>query len=360
MSYRYLYSTFLFILLIVASESYGLFSRASKNPDRGKLLESEQNTIDIFKKNANSVVYVANIRLARRHFFDHIKTQVPAGAGSGIVWDKKGHIVTNYHVVRGGDQFVISFHNDKKEYSAVIQGVAQKKDIAVLKLKTVPPNITPITLGSSKKLIVGQKALALGNPFGLDHSISAGIISALGRKIQGIGGVTIEDMIQTDSSINPGNSGGPLLDSQGRIIGVNTMIFSRSGGSAGVGFAVPIDTVRRIVPQIIEHGEVIRPGLGIILLEDKYKRYFDFKEGVIVKVVDPKQPAYAAGLRGITKDRQGRYYLGDIILAIEGNKVNSYDEIYHVLDKKKVGDVVTVEILRDKKKRQIRIPLIRL
>ena len=356
----YLYSSLLFILLIVSSESYGLFSTTSRNPDAAELLESEKNTIGVFKTNAPSVVYVANIRLAQRHFFDHIKTQVPAGAGSGIVWDKEGHIVTNYHVVHEGDKFVITFHNDKTEYPAVIRGVAPRKDIAVLKLQKVPKNITPITLGTSKDLIVGQKALALGNPFGLDHSISAGIISALGRKIQGIGGVTIEDMIQTDSSINPGNSGGPLLNSQGRIIGLNTMIFSRSGGSAGVGFAVPIDTVKRIVPQIIQHGEVIRPGLGIVLLEDRYQRYFDVKKGVIVKVVDPKQPAYTAGLRGITKDRRGRYYLGDVILSIEGEEVNNYDEIYHVLDKKKVGDVVSVDVLREGKKRQIRIQLIKL
>ena len=216
-------------------------------------------------------------------------------------------------------------------------------------------------IGKSKDLIVGQKAMALGNPFGLDHSISSGIISALGRKMSGVGGVTIEDMIQTDSAINPGNSGGPLIDSSGKVIGVNTMILSSSGGNAGVGFAVPIDTVGRIVPQIIQHGEVIRPGLGIALLEERFRSYFlNVKEGVIVKYVDPRHPAHAAGLRGITKDRRGRYYLGDVILSIDGQKTANYDDIYHILDKKKVGDRVTVTVSRDKKVMDIQTRLIKL
>ncbi len=359
MRFRFFY--FFVLIIIFTFQGHGFFSSfSSKAEDSSGLLESEKNTIQIFKKNASSIVHVSNIQLARRSFFDHIKKKVPAGAGSGLVWDKKGHIVTNYHVVRGGDKFIITFHNDKTEYPAVIQGVAPRKDIAVLKLQKIPKMITPVTIGNSQKLIVGQKALALGNPFGLDHSISAGIISALGRKIQGIGGVTIEDMIQTDSSINPGNSGGPLLDSQGRVIGVNTMIFSRSGGSAGVGFAVPIDTIKRIVPQIIKDGKVIRPGLGIVLLEDYYQNYFDVQEGVIVKFVDPKHPPYKAGLKGITKDRRGRYYLGDVILSIDGQKVNNYDEIYHVLDKKKVDDVVKVQVRREGKNRQLSIKLIKL
>ena len=289
--------------------------------------------------------------------------EVPTGAGSGFVWDKAGHIVTNYHVVAKGSRFMISFHKDKKQYPATIVGVESRKDIAVLKLQELPPNLVPVTMGNSRNLIVGQKAMALGNPFGLDHSISSGIISALGRKMEGIGGVTIEDMIQTDSSINPGNSGGPLLDSGGRVIGVNTMILSRSGTSAGVGFAVPVDTVKRIVPQIIQHGEVIRPGLGIILLEQHYRGYFEnIKEGVIVKYVDPKSPAHAAGLRGLTKDNRRRYYLGDVILSIDGEKVANYDDIYHILDKKKVGDTVTVTVRRGEESgtRDIRTQLVKL
>lgn len=310
------------------------------------LLASERNTIGIFQRNVRSVVNVSNIRLARRGLFDQ-EAQVPAGTGSGWVWDREGHIVTNFHVVAGGDRFLVTFHKDKTQYPAVVRGTAPMKDIAVLKLEALPPGgLAPAAVGRSGGLVVGQKAMALGNPFGLDHSISAGIISALGRKMTGVGGVTIEDMIQTDTSINVGNSGGPLLDSSGRVIGVNTMILSRSGASSGVGFAVPIDTVGRIVPQLIEHGEVVRPGLGIVLLGERFRDFFDVKEGVIVKHVDPEHPAHAAGMKGITQDRRGRYYLGDVILSIDGQKVGSYDDIYHVLDKKKVGDAVSVEVRR--------------
>ena len=325
------------------------------------LIASERNTIDIFQRNVRSVVNVSNIRSGRGGLFDQ-RAQVPAGTGSGWVWDRKGHIVTNYHVVAGGDRFLVTFHKDKTQYPAVVRGSAPRKDIAVLKLETLPPGLAPATVGASKGLAVGQKAMALGNPFGLDHSISAGIISALGRKMIGVGGVTIEDMIQTDTSINVGNSGGPLLDSAGRVIGVNTMILSRSGTSSGVGFAVPVDTVRRIVPQIIEHGEVVRPGLGIVLLEEHHKDFFDVKEGVAVRYVDPKHPAHAAGMQGITKDRRGRYYLGDVILSIDGQTVASYDDIYHVLDKKKVGDEVAVVVRRggEGRTRTIRSRLIKL
>ena len=330
--------------------------------DAKLLLENEKNTIQVYRSNALSVVYVSNVRVATKgSLFDRVREEVPRGAGSGIVWDTKGHILTNYHVVAGGNKFVITFHKDKKEYPAVIQGVGPRKDIAILKLQELPPKLTPVKLGNSGNLIVGQKAMALGNPFGLDHSISAGIISALGRKMKGIGGVTIENMIQTDTAINPGNSGGPLLDSQGRLIGVNTVIFSASGGHDGVGFAVPVDTVKRIVPQLIEHGEVVRPGLGIVLLEEYYKSYFNnVKEGVIVKYVDPKHPAHAAGIRGITRDRRGRYYLGDVILAIDKQTVSNYDDIYHVLDKKKVGDVVSVRLKNDKGMRNISTRLVKL
>ena len=336
-----------FLLLMSPWGAYPL----SMEREAQDLLESEKNTIQVYRNNAASVVYVSNIRLARRGFFGPLKMENPTGAGSGFVWDKKGHIVTNYHVVAGGGAFVIKFHGDKKEYPAEVRGTAPRKDLAVLKLQELPPKLVPISVGHSDGLIVGQKATALGNPFGLDHTITAGIVSGLGRKMQGIGGVTIENMIQTDASINPGNSGGPLLDSSGRVIGVNTMILSKSGSSAGVGFAVPVDTVKRIVPQIIEHGEVARAGLGIIL-EERFsiKRYFGVKEGVIVRFVDPKSPAHGAGMMGITTDDRGRYFLGDVILAIDGQKTADYDDVYHVLDKKKVGDVATVTVRRGEEK----------
>ncbi len=329
-----------------------------KEVESSRLLDSEKNTIGVFQRNVNSVVNVSNMRIARSGWWFHSEElEVPAGAGSGFVWDKDGHIVTNFHVIQGGDSFVVSFHKDKETYEAEVVGAYPQKDIAVLKLKQKPKKLYPVTPGTSKSLLVGQKAMAIGNPFGLDHTITSGIISATGRKIQGIGGVHITGMIQTDCSINPGNSGGPLYDSQGNVIGMNTMIFSASGSSAGVSFSVPIDTIKSIVPQIIKHGKVKRPGLGIGLLEERLKHYFGIEKGIVVKYVDPKSPAAKAGLEGMQKDRRGRYILGDILLEIDGQEVNNYDEIFNVLDKYSVGDQVTIQFMRGDEKKRTKIKL---
>ncbi len=322
------------------------------------LLEDEKNTISLFQKNVKSVVNVSNMRIARSGWWFHSEEmEVPAGAGSGFVWDDKGHIVTNYHVIANGDSFVVSFHKDKETYDATVVGTYPQKDIAVLKLKKRPKTLSPITPGTSKDLLVGQKAVAIGNPFGLDHTMTSGIISATGRKIRGVANVTINGMIQTDCSINPGNSGGPLYDSQGKVIGMNTMIYSASGSSAGVGFSVPIDTIKSIVPQIIKYGKVKRPGLGIGLLEEGYRNHFGIEKGIVVRYVDPKSPASRAGLEGIKRDRRGRYMLGDIILKIDDHEVNNYDEIFNVLDNYKVGDEVTITYLRgdDEKKTKLKL-----
>ncbi len=317
--------------------------------EAANLLESEKNTISIFKNSVDTVVNVSNIQIARRGFFDMDPTEVPAGAGTGFVWDTNGHIVTNYHVIRGGDKFVVNFHNDPKQYEAEVVGSEPRKDIAVLKVKNIPSKFKPLQIGTSGNLSVGQKALAIGNPFGLDHTLTQGIISALERKIEGIGGVKIHGMIQTDCSINPGNSGGPLIDSKGQLIGMNTMIFSASGSSAGVGFAVPVDTIKRIVPDLIKYGKVNRPGLGIALLEDNYKAYFNVEKGLVIKYVDPSSPAGKLGLKGMTRDPRGRYYLGDILLKLDGKEVNTYDDIYNLLENYKIGQEVTITYLRDKK-----------
>jgi S1-C subfamily serine protease len=205
--------------------------------------------------------------------------------------------------------------------------------------------------------MVGQMTLALGNPFGLDHSISRGIISALGRKIQGIGGVKIHDMIQTDAAINRGNSGGPLLNSKGELIGMNTMIFSTTGSSAGLGFAVPVDTISRFVPQLIEHGKIIRPGLGIGILEDEVAQRYLGDKGAAISYIDPDGAAALAGLKGMMRDEFGRIYLGDIITKIGKTEVTSLDDIYHALDDHKIGDDVKVEYLRDGKKRSAQVTL---
>jgi S1-C subfamily serine protease len=278
------------------------------------------------------------------------EVEIPQGAGSGFVYDSAGHIITNFHVVQGGSSFVVTFHNDPKQYKAKIVGVAPEKDIAVLKLENLPPKLSPIVFGTSKELMVGQYSFAIGSPFGLDYTLTSGVISALGRKIDGIGGVKINDMIQTDAAINMGNSGGPLLDSSGQLIGMNTVIFSTSGSSAGLGFAVPADTIKAIVPQLIQHGKVIRPGLGIgIAPESMKRRILGEDKGIIVSYVDEKGSAAQAGIRGMTQDQYGRTYLGDIIINVDAQDVNNLDDIYQVLDKRKIGDEIIIKYRREGK-----------
>jgi S1-C subfamily serine protease len=335
------------------------FSREETlNRDMGRLLENEKNTINIFREGVKSVVNVSNVKYARTSWFSSNVSEIPFGVGSGFVWDSKGHIVTNYHVIMEGDSFLISFHGDKKQYKAELVGAEPKQDIAVLKLKEMPKKLYSIKVGQSNDLLVGQKTLAIGNPFGLDHTITQGIVSALGRKIPGIGDVTIHGMIQTDSSINPGNSGGPLIDSTGELIGMNTIIYSKSGSSSGVGFAVPVDSIKRIVPQLIKHGKVIRPGLGVGILPEYHKSRFGVEEGLVVTFVDEDSGAFKAGLRGIQQDRRGRYYLGDVIIAVDGKKVANFDDIYHALNKYKVGDEVEVTYLhKGEKKKKAKVKL---
>jgi len=230
-------------------------------------------------------------------------------------------------------------------------------DIAILKLKQLPANLKPIELASSSQLQVGQKAIAIGNPFGLDHTLTTGIISALGRSIRGAGGIKIRDMIQTDASINPGNSGGPLLDSGGRIIGMNTVIYSNSGSSAGVGFAIPSDTISTTVPQLIKYGKVVRPVLGIVILSDSYKQRFGITSGIVIQQVMAGGPAAASGLRGL-QEQNYRLYLGDIITHLDGKAVNSLTELYYILNEYKPGDKVKLKLLRGgNKKAEVELTL---
>jgi S1-C subfamily serine protease len=321
-----------------------------------ELLPVETKTIEIYRKVVPSTVNVSNIKLARNFFYGEV--EVPQGAGSGFVWDNQGHIVTNFHVIQGGNSFVVTFHNDHKQYKAKIIGTAPEKDIAVLKLEERPAKLLPISLGASKDLQVGQYSFAIGSPFGLDYTLTTGVVSALGRKIDGVGGVKITDMIQTDAAINMGNSGGPLLNSAAELIGMNTVIFSTSGSSAGLGFAVPADTIKMIVPQLILHGKVIRPGLGIGIAPDSMKqRMIQQTKGIIISHVDEKGGAAHAGLRGMTQDQFGRIYLGDIILSIDGQEVNNLDDIYQVLEKKKIGDTVQVKYRREGKNLAAKIKL---
>ncbi len=327
----------------------------AKNLEMTRLLEDEKNSIEIYKKTVSAVVNVSNIQVAKSWLYGTV--EVPAGAGSGFVWDNDGHIVTNYHVVERGDQFNINFLNDEKAYKAKVVGVEPKKDIAVLKLLEKPKSLTPVVTGSSASLMVGQKTIAIGNPFALDHTMTAGIVSATDRKILGIGGVKIHGMIQTDAAINPGNSGGPLLNSSGEVIGMNTMIFSQSGSSAGLGFAVPVDTIKQIVPQLIQHGKVIRPGLGIGVIPDDVKARFVGDKGLAISYIDEKGPAGKAGLQGIRQDRFGNMYLGDVILTVDNNEVNNIDDVYQLMEKYKIGDTVTVKYMRKGKTATVKVKL---
>jgi S1-C subfamily serine protease len=319
------------------------------------LLESERNTIDVFRSAGPSVVFVTNNAL-RRDFFNRDVTEVPQGNGSGFLWDSLGHVVTNFHVIEGGQTFSVTLP-DGTTRDAQVVGFEPRKDIAVLRFDTKGLDLRALPVGSSNSLVVGQKVLAIGNPFGLDRTLTTGIISALGRDLPTKGGFVIEDVIQTDASINPGNSGGPLIDSAGRVIGVNTAIYSPSGTSAGIGFAIPIDAVARIVPQLIRFGQVRRAGLGVTIVPDHIARVWGF-EGVMVRDVASGSEAARAGLRRIQVDRRGNLLAVDIIQAIDERPIRGFADLANALDAHEPGDRVRVTILRDgKEKRVLRMRL---
>ena len=322
-------------------------------------LENERNTIEIYQNAVKSVVNISKIKKVRRRsfLFGDYSSELVEGEGSGFVWSKEGYVVTNFHVVKGGGKFLISFNKNAKKYEAKLLGVEPSKDIAVLKLLELPEKIFPIKKGNSNTLDVGQKALAIGSPFGMDNTITEGIISALGRSIQGVSGVKIFNMIQTDCSINPGNSGGPLFDSRGEVIGMNTVIYSNSGSSAGIGFAVPFSAINRVVPQIIKHGRVKRAGLGIRPLDPYYSKQFGIKKGVAIQYIAPNSPADKAGLQDMREDFKRNIHLGDIIIAIDGKKTNTFDELFNFIFNYNIGDIVEITYLRKGKKNTVKVKL---
>ncbi len=327
-------------------------------PARGqqpRLLEDESNTIEVVRRTKNSVVFVTNIQLVRDSFFSN-EEAVPRGSGSGFVWDDRGHIVTNFHVIEDGDIFNVALPGGEQRRARLV-GREPNKDIAVLRVEGDLAGLFPVSPGVSRDLQVGQKVIAIGNPFGFDHTVTTGIVSALGRSMPGAGGVTIRDMIQTDASINPGNSGGPLLDSSGSLIGMNTLIISPSGASSGIGFAVPVDTIRKIVPEIIRNGKVVHPGLGVSLMSDPYARRAGV-EGVAILEVPRGSGAARAGLEGLRRDRYGRLFLGDVVVAVDGAKVTSYDDLYTALEERRIGDAVTLTVKREDKERPVRLVLV--
>ena len=330
---------------------------------RGDLMELEKTTIDIFKASSPSVVHITTLALEQNPLTDDVES-IPQGTGSGFVWDENGHIVTNFHVIRNAGAAKVSMA-DQSVYDARLVGTFADKDIAVLHVDAPKSKLHPILVGSSHDLQVGQSAFAIGNPYGLDHTITRGIVSALGRQIKSVRGNLIKNVIQTDAAINPGNSGGPLLDSAGRLIGINTAIYSPSGSSIGIGFAIPVDEVNRVVPQLIRSGKVVRPALGIYPAEDQTNAKLlsvlgsqnntENREGLVFYDVKPGSGAQKARLQPLR--RRNRLITGDIIVAVDGKAIKSESDLYSVMDEHKVGDQVSVTIIRDGEKQDVPVTL---
>lgn len=323
---------------------------------RGDLAADEKSTIELFERSRDSVVYISTSERIM-DFWSRNILSIPRGTGSGFIWDDKGHVVTNYHVIAGASEARIRL-SDGKEYKASLVGASPMHDLAVLKIGAgFKGHFLPV--GTSHNLKVGQKTFAIGNPFGLDWTLTTGIVSALDRSLTEESGSVIEHLIQTDAAVNPGNSGGPLLDSAGRLIGVNTAIYSPSGASAGVGFAVPVDTVNRVVPQLIGQGKYVRPSLGVEIdqdINDAVTSQLGVK-GIVVLKVHPGSPAEKAGLKGITVNRDRSYVLGDVITAVQGKQVDTIAKLLARLDDFQVGQPIKITILRNEVELEVNISL---
>lgn len=327
--------------------------------EQKQLIESEKNSIKVFKEASPMVVSVDSTQ--RVHdFFSMSSHEVPAGSGSGFVWDNQGHVVTNFHVIRNAQRRSTKISvttKDGQELSAEIVGVEPKKDIAVLRVPKLAQKFNGFStkVSNSKQLQVGQKVLAIGNPFGFEHTLTQGVVSATNRSMPSVlHDIKIRNMIQTDASINPGNSGGPLIDSSGRLIGMNTAIISGSGSSSGVGFAVPSNTIKRVVKQIIQYGEVVQPGIGIEPLDSfqmqMLSRYgHNVKKGVVIKAVVPGSPAEKMGLKGLEIDRRHGVKLGDVITHVDQKPVDTFDDLYYELSEKTIGEKVELSFIRNQK-----------
>ncbi len=318
---------------------------------RGDLSELEKSRIAVYKQTRPSVVHITTLSAAPGPYGFRSQRVAATGTGSGFVWDKGGHVVTNYHVVAGAEALRVTLA-DQKTYKATVVGTAPDKDMAVVRIEAPQDKLVPILVGTSDDLQVGQTVYAIGNPFGLDQTLTTGVVSALGREILSREeDRPIKGAIQTDAAINPGNSGGPLLDSAGRLIGVNTAIYSKSGSSSGIGFAIPVDEVRRVVPELIKHGRITRPGLGLEFLPDQIAASARLK-GAVIREVKPDGPAEKAGLRGLYRDDEGNIRVGDVVTGIDGQEVQKAKDVFDVLAKHKVGDTVRVEVLRDRSRKE--------
>ena len=339
------------------------------------LSAEERRDIDVFRRASASVVFITNFT-RRVDFFSFDAVETPTGTGSGFVWDKEGHIVTNFHVIEDGTKFSVTLGD--AEYDASLVGAAPDKDLAVLKVEAPAGRLVPLVVGRSADLVVGQQPLALvhvgrddhflnagqrvlavGNPFGFDHTLTTGVVSGLGRELRSPSGRRIRDVIQTDAAINPGNSGGPLLDSSGRLIGINSAIYSPSGASAGISFAVPVDTVSRLLPQLIRYGRIKQPGiLGATLVPDSIARSNGI-EGVAIYQVEDGSPSDAAGLAGITLTRSRRPVLGDVIVSVDGKRVRSQQDLFDAFEAAGVGATVRLSVTdgRTDKRRDVSVKL---
>lgn len=314
---------------------------------RGALDPAELRTVSIFERAQSAVVYITTVDYVRDYWTRNVM-RVPRGTGSGFFWDEQGHIVTNLHVIRGSREAQVSLP-DQRTYRASFVGGSPEHDLAVLRIAVHGGQPAPLPVGTSYDLRVGQAVFAIGNPFGLDYTLTTGIISALDRSIDSDQGGVIEHLIQTDAAINPGNSGGPLLDSAGRLIGINTAIFSPSGAYAGVGFSVPVDTINRVVPRLIKYGRYVRPVIGISANDDVSRRLLSGIgiAGVLVLRVNPGSPAERAGIRATQSSTGGRVILGDVIKSVNGMGVNTISQLTELLDEYEIGSTVNFELWRN-------------
>ena len=320
--------------------------------------DDEANNIEVFKQASPSVVYITNSRLVRRSYYSLNPQEIPQGSGSGFIWSRDGYVVTNFHVIQQASRLTVTLQ-DGTSYDAEVVGVEPDKDVAVLRIAAPREKLVPLATGDSSLLEVGRKVIAIGNPFGLDTTLTVGVVSALGREIDSVSRRKIRDVIQTDAAINPGNSGGPLLNSLGQLIGVNTAIYSPSGASSGIGFAIPVNIVKKIVPELITYGKVQTPTLGIALLPPQYADYYRQSaglEGVIVMEVIEGGSPEREGMRGLRESARG-IMLGDVIVAVDDEPVLNEDDLLNALEHHRAGDIVTVNTLRESEKRSYRIEL---
>jgi S1-C subfamily serine protease len=323
---------------------------------RGDLTDLEKSTIAVYNTVRPSVVHITTLVDVQRGSFNLNVQEVPQGTGSGFVWDQEGNIVTNYHVVQNADAAKVTLW-DHTTWTARLVGAYPDKDLAVLHIDAPASVLHAIPIGTSHDLQVGQKVYAIGNPFGLDQTLTDGIVSALGREIDSVTKRPIKNVIQTNAAINPGNSGGPLLDSAGRLIGINTAIYSPSGSSAGIGFAIPVDEVNRVVPQLIRSGKVTRPSIGVHIATDQVAQQLGQEKGALIMGIVSGSPAEKAGLRATRQDRRGQIIVGDVITAVDDNQVATANDLFTVLDNYKPGNTVTLHILRDGKPMEVSVTL---